>query len=764
MGFLSRLETHTSRHRYRESSRQVPILFGIFLFLLFPHLSSAINLIDFPTDHQLYQRDAATNVATIPVQGIIEKREGYTSINLKVYRGNTLFEQERNRLRFASNRAYFDLSINLPAELSNFRFELYGIQDGEEILLKKAEKVVAGDIILINGQSNAEAYASAKPADLDEFARSYTTEFSWNYMQYSYPGQWGGRLAKNSITQLGVPVAIFNEAEGGKDIAYFLKNTTNSTLGNYGKLKNRLVAAGVKKVTSIVWFQGEGDGWTTTIEAYKDRFKQLHAAWVQDYQPQFTYIYQIRYGSCSHTMPYPMEAQRQLAIELPNVGIMSSTNVDHDGCHFYYENGYRELADNLFQLMRKNRYGGSIGEVEAPHISKATLLSSTEIVLEFDNTTALFKTGNPWSDFRVEGSAVSVQTGRIEGNRLILSLSGRVNRVEGISYLAHIGSAKDWLFNANQIGMLTFYNYPVEQDGTIATSMETEGNPAREQVDCNGIGVATDNNSLTLSGLVAPIVTVQVFNDQWELIYRCAGDCPTTTKTIEGLRAGAYYVKIQLLQADWQLICFLENTYRIGGTVSSPSIGICDNIGITVTATGISISGLDGAAVASVLVFTLNYSQQLYHCWGPECGEEATILIPFNEGDYRVVVKYYDAAFEQICQKEELVTIGSGLDESSIFSYRKAKVAATTTDLLAPTLEIYPTIVKDHLYINIPNHQKLVTSLEIWSQYGQRMQRINAKDWHINQPIYVDNLAKGIYFLNAPLKDGSNLTRIFIIP
>jgi len=747
------------------------LFIGLFLFVM-STLLAQVTVQQFPRDHQLYQRNLSTNKATIPIEGIIHQVEQYTSVTIRVYRASTIFIQQSVNLAFNSGQANFSMAINIPAELSNFSIELYGVRAGQQILLKKAEKIVAGDVILINGQSNAEALAAGKTADYDEFARSYTSNFGWNYIQYSFPGQWGARVAKNIIRQQGIPVAVFNQAEGGKDIAYFLKPTGNPIQSNYGKLSQRLSDAGVQKVTSILWFQGEGDGWTTTIERYKDLFQQLQQAWQQDYQPAFTYLFQIRYQSCGHTKPYPFEAQRQLAEELPKVGIISTTNLDHDGCHFPYENGYREMADNLFLLMRRDIYGLNSVDIAAPNISKIIQVADSELLLEFNNTSSLSVVGNPWGDFRLEDSNVRVINGLVEGNQIRLFLSDAVANIKGVSYVAHTGSALDWLFNPKDIGILQFYNYPVTLDQNLAQN-ESVSIPLSEEsseiieevasnisIDCNAISVVAATNRLTINGLTAPNVMVQVFDKNWSFVYKCIGpNCSINTKVLDNLEAGSYFVKIQLLSEDWQLECFLEEAYMVAGTIISADAD-CASTQISTGRNTILVSGLKAAPVSSILVLSMNRNQKYFNCWGAGCGDADEMTIPIGTGTYRVIVKNYTAAFEEYCEKEQIIVVNSNLQETPVFN-KQGYIPTNTLEL--SRMVIYPTIAKENIYINIFDPENQVTQVQIWSQYGQRIQSLNVANHQLQIELDIQHLSKGVYFLNAPLQDGTNLTRKVIV-
>jgi len=613
------------------------------------------------------------------------------------------------------------------------------------------------------------ANAAAQPADFDDFARTY--QGAWQLMQFSFPGQWGAHLAKNIIQQKKIPVAIFNQAEGGRSINYFLKNNSD----NYATLKNRLEDGGFNnKVASIIWFQGEGDGWGTTIAEYKSAFNQLHRAWKQDYNPKKTYIYQIRFGSCSHVMPYPMEAQRQLAEESQDIGIMSTNNVDHDGCHFPYRRGYQLLAQRLFELIDRDLYGANKRNVEAPNISKATLTSSRELRLEFDNTTSLSVSGNPWSEFTLEGSSARVTSGRVVDNEVRLTLSSNVSSLDGVTYLAHIGSARNWVYNSNNVGILSFSDFPVRRRTTPApvttttpttptTTPTTPTTPTTSiPTNCGDVTVRIGANSITLSGLNAPVVTAQVFRPDWSTAFSCNGDCSGATETINNLSAGDYFVRVQLLSANWQLICKVEDYYTLDGSGSpSPSVqqptssgtgNSCDNINISTNSNGVVVSGIDQADIGSLLVLSEDWQTSFFNCWGGACGN-GTIRVPVRRGSYRVIATHYTSSFQEVCSEERIVSVGNLTDTGS----SRNRISSSKVE---KEFKVFPTMVVDQLQVQLP---KAANYLKIFSQQGQVIQTIKVKNWEVEQFIKLDSTTQGMYFLNASFVDGTNKTSKFFI-
>ena len=84
----------------------------------------------------------------------------------------------------------------------------------------------------------------------------------------------------------------------------------------------------------------------------------------------------------------------------------------------------------------------------------------------------------------------------------------------------------------------------------------------------------------------------------------------------------------------------------------------CDtDISISTGNGTIIVAGLDGAPVSSLQIFTSDFTQQLANCFA-DCSATETVSVP--NGDYLVFAKYYDAGFQQICEKQATVTVGGG--------------------------------------------------------------------------------------------------------
>jgi len=658
-------------------------------------LVSGVDIIEFPEKNQLYPRNLSTNQATITVSGTVQDYSGYEQMRVEIYRDGELHNTIDQDLDYDGDEADFYINFNITAELKDYGVTLYGIENGDDKFEATAQNIVAGDVFMINGQSNALAGGNHHPDDFSPFVRSYSSNGNWVPMNQFFPGEWGGRLAKEIVDTHNIPVAIFNEAEGGQAIAYFLKDTSSPDDTNYDNLYNRLDAAGVKdNIRAAIWYQGESDGWDLSIEEYKTAFTELYNDWNVDYTVEHYYLFQLVGFGCNYPQPYIFEAHRQLANELPNLQIMSSNNTSaHDGCHFDYYGGYEVLGNRIYDLTAKDLYNQSSYEVRAGDIAGASLIGD-EIVIEMEDIEALNVIGSPWVDFDLGFANAWVTGGYVSGTNIHLEIAGDINTVYSVSYYGHSGTANDWITNTTGVGILLWYNFPVEG-----------GSQENNEPNCSDVVAYTTSNTLVLEAInEGPIVKISIFNDNWNEIFSCTNDC-NDTETFT-LSEGQYRVLIRLYNYDWSLICEESRDLIVGGDnteTDNDNDGIpqgedcddndpdlpapvgsacndgnsnttndviqsdgctcegtiidtgevdCDAINIVTTNTGITISNLDQSPISKIQVFDSDWSS-VYSC--NNCGAAQSISL--SADSYYVKVSLYDGDWNQLCSRNENIDL-----------------------------------------------------------------------------------------------------------
>jgi hypothetical protein len=464
-------------------------LSSVFLSILCCFVVQAqVHFLKMPEEKQFFPRDKVSGLATAVISGWVDNAGvSYSSIKVLAYRNNILRKEEEKTLIYQNGLAPFQFSATIKAELASFRLEVYGVANQVSTLLASASNLVAGDAFLIQGQSNAEASSYRGKTDSLEsnFIRSYgtgnengTTD-KWyvasgdgDRQSPGHLGQWGLTIARKIVDNYKIPVCIINGAHGGMPISFFQRNDNNpfEQNTNYGRTLKRVTDAGLAgNIRAVYWYQGETDALLQTDTAvYKAAFKALYNDWNEDFSGiEAFYIFQIRKscGTSEERSGKIMECQRQLALELPLTHIMASNGAQHfvDGCHFPYLEGYRFHADNIFRLMQRDIYGTSgNNNIEPPSIISASLISSAQLLLTFKNAddTYIWENGSE-KDFDINGAEVSVVSGFVIGNTLLLQLSGDARNAISIDYFGHQGGSTPFLKNLNGIGMIGFWEFPI---------------------------------------------------------------------------------------------------------------------------------------------------------------------------------------------------------------------------------------------------------------------------------------------------------------
>ncbi|WP_156313221.1 sialate O-acetylesterase [Micromonospora sp. HK10] len=440
---------------------------------------SVLTVTRHPADRQLFPRDAG-NGAVVEVAGKFTDPR-VTAVQLKVTSGADGWDYSAA----ASPGGTFSLRHRITAALREYRFELRVLGDGVARRVGRWDGVVAGDVYVIEGQSNAVAAMQHGSAAAEEspYLRSFGSPVvdgtrsaaarSWNYavgdltQQPGAVGQWGIRMAHRLSDTYQVPVAVINGAENGRPIGYFQRVDTrpNDLRTNYGRLRQRLTAAGVvRDVRGVLWYQGEADN--DNAAAHVAGFTALLRDWRAELGGPDTryYVFQVRTSPCGDGRAARLrEAQRRMGDTL-GVTVLSTNGLSgQDGCHFDWEHGYRELGDHAFAVLSRDLYRGPADGVAPPNPRSASFVDPgrTAVVVRLRDEDPLTVQPGVAADFRIEGSGVSVVDVTYRpGGQLVLTLSGPATGATGVSYLGHAG-AGPCVVKASGVGLLTFQGLPI---------------------------------------------------------------------------------------------------------------------------------------------------------------------------------------------------------------------------------------------------------------------------------------------------------------
>ena len=253
-----------------------------------------------PLTGAVLPRDLATDAGTARFHGFIES-DGYTAIRAELLAGDEVVTSELTTLCGAAPLE-FTVDIPVPSKLTVYAVRLSLVAGEQAVEVARVDDLVAGDIYLVNGQSNAAANPQSGVSNVNQgpFVRSFGARTDagavadgdrvWRLADGdggSGPasvGQWALRMGAQLSATERTPVGILNGARGGMPIDHFQRNDAKpADLGtNYGRLLRRTRNAGVdQRVRGILWFQGEADG--TDFQEHRDGFLALRADWAEDY-------------------------------------------------------------------------------------------------------------------------------------------------------------------------------------------------------------------------------------------------------------------------------------------------------------------------------------------------------------------------------------------------------------------------------------------------------------------------------------------------
>ncbi|MGW4732191.1 sialate O-acetylesterase [Streptomyces shenzhenensis] len=464
-----------------------------------PHLRvyvkpAGVDITTGPTDAQLYPRDRGTNTATVTVRGSVTDPD-VTAVEMNVYREGALVANRR-----VPAAEFGKLSAPITAERASYTVEVWAERPTGRTLIRRANDIVAGDVYVIEGQSNAVSAGfgfagTASSQDPSPWVRTFghstvdpvrsVHDRSWyRATGEGYEGRWtsergtigqlGMRLGQQLVDRTGIPAAILNGADGGKPSSFFQRadDIPTDPATNYGRLLSRVTDGGLAgAVRGVVWFQGESDAGRPA--QHDADVRALMTDWRADFtRLEHVYVVQIRKACGAVNGAAVQEVQRRFA-GLPGTSVMTTMGLDgHDGCHFAYRKGYRQLADWLsLQILRDLHGVRPATPADPPNPLRATWENSahTEVRIDLTDATQTLRcdTGTQ-ADFTLHGTTAQVAGVTCGTGHLSLALTRAGTGLTGITYTGHTGTATvattpttPWIVNASGMGLLAFDKLPI---------------------------------------------------------------------------------------------------------------------------------------------------------------------------------------------------------------------------------------------------------------------------------------------------------------
>ena len=206
-----------------------------------------VNFTALPKPMQFFARDTFDS-ASVAVAGSVITA-GHDSISLTVLKNGAFWKRSAFALVYGNGSAPFSVSVNLHAELSEYRITV----KLDTLTTAVSDSIVCGDAFIIEGQSNAvcaqEGYSyssewirsfgsSSFPNNFVDDTLSNQADSSWGrgqgmtYSSHCAVGLWGMLIARRIVENYHVPVCIINGAVGGTSIQLHLRTPdfTNSVI------------------------------------------------------------------------------------------------------------------------------------------------------------------------------------------------------------------------------------------------------------------------------------------------------------------------------------------------------------------------------------------------------------------------------------------------------------------------------------------------------------------------------------------------------
>jgi len=480
------------KHRWKTDLLMSSRLQSVVLFCLLAASSYAQVFTEFPRNLQFYARDAEDS-AVVPISGSLYT-PGYDSIYIKVLRNGVLRKRISHPLSYSGGVARFNFEPKIVAELAEYSLRVHAKNIVDDDSLAGCDSVVAGDVYLIAGQSNA-VLCRSDVKWRNEFCRTfgnYNSPFArdtnWAVSvadtndRNPAVGVWALHLQKKLVDAYKRPICIINGAVGGKTIESMLRTDSDPTKLStiYGMMLNRVRKAGLAQhAKAIFWYQGESN----SGGSYFSSFSTLYNDWKEDYpNVEKVYVFQIRPG-CNINREHAQlrEVQRTLPRSFPDIRTISTMGIPyHDGCHFTTQ-GYEIVAERVFSILSRDFYGSTdTMSLDGPNISQAfyTDGSRTEIALifsplgstlsitpdvEIDSVKASMK-----EYFYLDNQRVNILALTTRRDTLLITLTAPSD-ADSITYLPdkyYYSTLQfyegPWIVNERGIGAFSFWRFPIE--------------------------------------------------------------------------------------------------------------------------------------------------------------------------------------------------------------------------------------------------------------------------------------------------------------
>ena len=176
---LSLLNANLISDIFLKKNKQMKNLFSTSLLFICLNYFGQVTFTNAPQSKQLIARNLNTNQGTVNISGTVNNSGvNYDAIEVIVIKGGIFEDSRANQsLSFSGNTAPFNINVTINSELTNYTITVNGLSGTNRNQIMQATEVVAGDVFIVQGQSNAEANerSGSASANNSNFIRVYAS-------------------------------------------------------------------------------------------------------------------------------------------------------------------------------------------------------------------------------------------------------------------------------------------------------------------------------------------------------------------------------------------------------------------------------------------------------------------------------------------------------------------------------------------------------------------------------------------------------------
>ena len=293
-----------------------------------------------------------------------------------------------------------------------------------------------------------------------------------------------------------------------------------------------------------------------------------------------------------------------------------------------------------------------------------------------------------------------------------------------------------------------------ENDVILADGCTCEGTPPVSGPDCGLVTIVPGFESLTISGLNAPVTAVQVFDPNWNRVFKCAGDCDPDVQVIDGLTNNLiYFVKVSFFDASWNKICDVEGYYKIETTLGGDDPSNRRMLEFQATKGQRQVDLLWGSNTGDLNdYFEIQRSQDGKHY--------ETLLIVPN--------KYETAGFQTYLEKDIQPYNGVNyyrmkqVHDDGTYVFTGERKVVFQDDFNQFT--VFPNPTSDQVYIHLKSYSGLPVNVEFYDALGRLVHARSLRNAPVVPlPFDVSDFNEGTYMVSVKYKGKKRVTQRLVI-